>query len=122
MKDAIYQIQRILSSKVPYVWDNFEPVVHARTPILRAYCAAEKIDCDLSFSNGLSTCNTGLIQYFIELQPISKQIIVFLKYWASQLQLGVNSYLLTLMVIFYLQQESLLPSVQLLQDSEKQVV
>lgn len=116
MKDAIYQIQRILSSHIPYNWDNFEPVVHARTPILRAFCVAEQIDCDLSFSNGLSTCNTTLIQYFIELQPISKQIIVFVKFWASQLQIGVNSYLLTLMVIFYMQQESLFPSVKTLQE------
>lgn len=122
MKDAIYQVQRILSNIPHQHWDNFEPVVHARTPILRAFCVSENIDCDLSFSNGLSTCNTGLITHFIEIQPICKQIIMFLKFWAKQLQLGINSYLITLMVIFYLQQETLFPPVKFLQDATKEVL
>jgi DNA polymerase sigma len=118
MKDAIFNVQRVLSNNFP-AWDKFEPVIHARTPILRAFCAAEKIDCDLSFSNGLSTCNTKLIQYFMDLQPICKQIVLFVKYWAHQLTLGVNSYMITLMVIFYLQQETLLPTVRSLQESAR---
>lgn len=124
MKDAIYQVQRILSNVPNQVWDgsSCEPVVHARTPILRVFCLAENVDCDLSFSNGLSTCNTRLINYFTELQPITKSIIIFLKHWAKQLQLGVNSYLLTLMVIFYLQQETLLPPVKILQEATNQVL
>jgi predicted nucleotidyltransferase len=121
MKDAIYQAQRILSNTPHHQWDNFEPVVHARTPILRVFCVAENIDCDLSFSNGLSTCNTSLITYLIDLQPLSKQLIIFLKHWAKQLQIGVNSYLLTLLVIFYLQQETLLPPIQLLQETINEV-
>lgn len=120
MKDTIYHVQRILSN-FPQLWDNFEPVVHARTPILRAFCTAENIDCDLSFSNGLSTCNTNLISYFMEIQPMSKKIIIFLKYWANSLQLGLNSYLLTLLVIFYLQQENLFPAVKHLQEEIAEV-
>lgn len=119
MKDAIHQTQRCLMGQSHH-WNNFEPVTHARTPILRVYCQIEKIECDLSFSNGLSTCNTRLIGYFIELQPVCKKLAMFAKYWAYELQLGLNSYLITLMVIFYLQQERILPSVKVLQDASNQ--
>lgn len=116
MKDAIFQTQRILSNGQDQ-WTDFEPIVKARTPILRVYCSVEKIDCDLSFSNGLSTANTALISYLISLQPILKKLVLFIKFWAMRLNLGTNSYLLTLMVIFYLQQEMILPPISLLQDA-----
>jgi DNA polymerase sigma len=116
MKDAIFQTQRILSNGQDQ-WIDFEPIVKARTPILRVFCSVEKIDCDLSFSNGLSTANTALISYLINLQPILKKLVLFIKFWAMRLNLGTNSYLLTLMVIFYLQQEMVLPPISLLQDA-----
>jgi predicted nucleotidyltransferase len=113
MKDAIHMTKNILAHSPQ--WDSFEPVVHARTPILRVFYKSEKIDCDLSFSNGLSCCNTILIGYFIDLQPVCKKLTAFVKSWASELQLGINSYLISLMIIFYLQIEGLLPSVMTLQ-------
>lgn len=73
MKDVIFQTLRILQSK-SNEWSDFEAVTHARTPILRVYCRAFKTDCDLSFSNGLSHCNTELIKYFIGIQPICKKV------------------------------------------------
>lgn len=114
MKEAIYETQRILASSRDQ-WCSFEPIVHARTPILRVFCNIEKIDCDLSFSNGLSTVNTALVSYLSNLQPICKKLVLFVKFWAMKLSLGTNSYLLTLLVIFYLQQELALPSVSFLQ-------
>ncbi|CAG9802639.1 unnamed protein product [Chironomus riparius] len=116
MKDAIFQTQRILSNGQDQ-WIDFEPIIKARTPILRVFCSVEKIDCDLSFSNGLSTANTALISYLISLQPVLKKLVLFIKFWAMRLNLGTNSYLLTLMVIFYLQQEMVLPPISLLQDA-----
>lgn len=116
MKDAIHQIQRCLASQ-PHEWSDFELVTHARTPIIRVYCNTEKIECDLSFSNGLSTCNTSLMGYFMGLHPVCRKLAAFVKFWAQELSFGLNSYLITQMVIFYLQQEQILPSVKLLQDA-----
>ena len=118
MKDAIHVTQRILktNSMGKNQWEDFEAVTHARTPILKTYCCAEKIDCDLSFSNGLSCCNTSLIGYYITLQPVCRKIAAFMKFWFGKMQLGINSYMISLMIIYYLQQEQLLPSVQQLQD------
>jgi DNA polymerase sigma len=116
MKNAIHKTQEVLRSNGNN-WGDFEPVTKARTPILRVFCRAEGIDCDLSFSNGLSSCNTALISYFINLQPVCKKLVMFVKTWASSLQLGINSYLVSLIVIFYLQQERLLPSVEEIQST-----
>lgn len=115
MKNAIHITKEILRS-YNNAWSDFEPVVHARTPILRAYCRSADIDCDLSFSNGLSSCNTALIGYFVNLQPVCKKLVMFLKHWQATLQLGLNSYVISLLVIFYLQQQGLLPSVNFLQE------
>lgn len=114
MKDAIYQTMRVLQPK-SNEWGEYEAVTHARTPILRVFCRAFNIDCDLSFSNGLSHCNTALIRYFIDLQPVCKKLCAFVKDWVQQLKLGINSYIVSLLVIFYLQQENLLPPVLFLQ-------
>lgn len=116
MKNAIHKTQEVLRGN-GHNWRDFEPVTKARTPILRVFCHSEGIDCDLSFSNGLSSCNTALIGYFVNLQPVCKKLVMFLKTWASSLQLGINSYLVSLIVIFYLQQQQLLPSVEILQSS-----
>lgn len=121
MKDAIFNVQRILLSS-PDQWRDFLPVIKARTPILRTFCVAEKVDCDLSFSNGLSTCNTALIDFLINLQPICKRLALFVKFWSAQLNFsGMNSYCITLMVIFYLQHEKVLPPIKMLQDHSKAV-
>jgi DNA polymerase sigma len=59
------------------------------------------------------------VSYYIQLQPICKKLIIFVKNWAALLNFGVNSYMWTLMVIFYLQQEHLLPPVKGIQDMVK---
>lgn len=114
MKNAIHLVKSILSSK-PDTWDSFEAVTNARTPILRTFCRKERVDCDLSFSNGLSCCNTGLINHFLNLQPVCRKLNAFIKFWSAKLSLGMNSYLISQLVIFYLQQELVLPSVEKLQ-------
>ncbi|KAG5683249.1 hypothetical protein PVAND_012541 [Polypedilum vanderplanki] len=119
MKDAIFNIQRILS--MGNEWADFSPVTKARTPILRVFCRVQNVDCDLSFSNGLSYCNTKLIAYLINIQPICKKLIIFVKNWAAMLKFGVNSYMWTLMVIFYLQQEHALPPIIALQNATQPV-
>lgn len=122
MKDAIHRTQRILENNMGHnQWKDFEAVTKARTPILRTFCCSEKIDCDLSFSNGLSCCNTSLIGYYINLQPVCKKLASIIKFWFGNLDLGINSYIVSLMVIFYLQQEKVLPSVKRLQDSSPPV-
>ncbi|XP_058451299.1 terminal uridylyltransferase 7-like [Malaya genurostris] len=110
----IYLLDEVLSRSKD--WSKLAAVTGARTPILRARYKPEKIYCDISFANGLSCRNTMLIQYLFELQPIFHRIVLYLKKWANFLHIGgLNSYTITLLTMFYLQDKKLLPSVYDLQ-------
>lgn len=69
MFDLIKEVEKLLRSYS--YWDDIA-VIDARTPIIRVYHKYEKIDCDLTFSNGLSHRNTMLLKYFVDLQPVCK--------------------------------------------------
>lgn len=102
-------------------WSQFKPILNARTPILRTWNLQFKLDCDFSFSNGLSMCNTELIQYFFEIQPVCSAVTVYVKEWASYLNIeALNGYTVALLVIFFFQVHGLLPSVYQLQTDNSQ--
>ncbi|XP_055548485.1 terminal uridylyltransferase Tailor-like [Wyeomyia smithii] len=101
-------------------WIHFEAIVSARTPILRTWNISEKIDCDISFANGLSHRNSMLIQYMFELQPICYDMAIYIKEWAKYVNInGLNSYTLIMLILFFFQQFKLLPSVYELQKDSK---
>lgn len=102
-------------------WVDFFSITGARTPILQATFQPENLPCDLSFSNGLSHCNSKLISYFISLQPLFAKIAVIVKKWAQAADMKMNSYALTLLVVFYFQKVKLLPTVFELQKDEKPI-
>uniref|UniRef100_A0A336LWP1 CSON006816 protein n=1 Tax=Culicoides sonorensis TaxID=179676 RepID=A0A336LWP1_CULSO len=107
-----YIEQQLKSTKQ---WIDFCSITGARTPILKAFFSAEQIPCDLSFSNGLSHRNTKFIAYLIELQPLFGKLACVTKLWASEADVKMNSYILTLLLVFYFQQVKLFPSVYDLQ-------
>uniref|UniRef100_A0A1Q3F0N2 Poly(A) RNA polymerase mitochondrial-like central palm domain-containing protein n=1 Tax=Culex tarsalis TaxID=7177 RepID=A0A1Q3F0N2_CULTA len=102
-------------------WSEFNPILKARTPILRTWNIQYKLDCDLSFSNGLSMCNTELIQYFFEIQPVCSAVTLYVKEWARFLNIeALNGYTVTLLTIFFFQAHKLLPSVHELQTNNSE--
>lgn len=76
--DCVEKTEKILNVRNSD-WKGFEAVKLARIPILRALNNKEGIDCDLSFTNGLSHCNTELMKYFMDLQPVCKFLCFSLK-------------------------------------------
>lgn len=116
MGNVIFRTKNILISQTND-WGGFCPITKARTPILKVVCKSMGIQCDFSFSNGLSHRNTLLIGYFLDLQPICRKVVLFVKSWMSDQDLGMNSYIITMLAIFYFQQKNLLPSVETLQSN-----
>ncbi|XP_019553139.2 terminal uridylyltransferase Tailor [Aedes albopictus] len=102
-------------------WSRLEAVTSARTPILRAWNTKYKIDCDISFTHGLSHCNTRLIQYLFGLQPVCCYVALYAKEWSHSFNIPfLNTYTLILLTVFYFQKHNLLPSIYDLQkDSEE---
>ncbi|XP_022910022.2 uncharacterized protein [Onthophagus taurus] len=93
---------------------NIVTVPGARTPIVRVFHIQTGIDCDISFRHGLSVENTEFIRFCIELQPILRPTLLFLKLWLSNTDLPYGtptSYAFTMLVIFFMQQQNYLLSV-----------
>ncbi|XP_022900919.1 speckle targeted PIP5K1A-regulated poly(A) polymerase-like isoform X1 [Onthophagus taurus] len=82
----------------------------AKTPIVKCVHVPTQLSCDFNFKNMLGVCNTYLIKYYMSLAPQLRTVTMIIKYWASSHELHGNSskfsnYALTIMFIFYLQQE-----------------
>uniref|UniRef100_A0A7G3AZW6 Putative s-m checkpoint control protein cid1 n=1 Tax=Lutzomyia longipalpis TaxID=7200 RepID=A0A7G3AZW6_LUTLO len=108
---------RAVLSKPNVPWGKFVSITHARTPILKCFNREYKISCDLSFCNGLSHINTALIRYLLTLQPDCHRVACFIKAWYKSIFFSrqeankVSSYMITLLVIFYMQTIKLLPPI-----------
>uniref|UniRef100_A0AAG5CQZ8 C2H2-type domain-containing protein n=1 Tax=Anopheles atroparvus TaxID=41427 RepID=A0AAG5CQZ8_ANOAO len=85
----------------------------ARVPLLRLKSVKYDLKCDLTFSNGLSHRNSMWLWYIFYLQPSSRWLVCYLKQWNAEDCL--NTYTMSLMVIFFFQCRYQLPSVNFLQ-------
>lgn len=65
---AIDKVEQYLKSDVTH-WAGVLRV-DARVPIVRAYFKNFHLECDLTVNNVLAVCNTELINYFFQLQPL----------------------------------------------------
>lgn len=65
---VLEKIERIVRSDVSH-WAGVLRV-DARVPVVRAYFKNFNLECDLTINNALAVCNTELINYFFQLQPL----------------------------------------------------
>ncbi|XP_026464555.1 uncharacterized protein LOC113367140 [Ctenocephalides felis] len=89
-------------------WDFVFPVTKARTPIIKAFNTVYKMDCDISFRNGLGVENTVILKRILNDQPIAKRMILILKHWLKLIKVSMNGYAIAYLVIFYLQLQKLI--------------
>ena len=107
----------------PDVVDHFL-VSQARVPIVKFVHAPSGISCDVSCNNTLGVSNSTLLRAFQEVDPRVRPLMMTVKFWAKTQRFvgspesNLNSYALCLLVVFYLQRASILPSVETLQRDE----
>ncbi|XP_036334670.1 terminal uridylyltransferase Tailor-like isoform X1 [Rhagoletis pomonella] len=89
----------------------------ARIPILKLTNTRTKIKCDVGFSNSISYCNKQMLEYIFQQQPIARRMCIFMKKWLELTGLNrrITTYCMSLMVIYYLQINNFLPSIETLQ-------
>ncbi|XP_028133499.2 uncharacterized protein LOC114328743 isoform X1 [Diabrotica virgifera virgifera] len=109
----VKQVESILS-KHRTEFSRIVTVPGARTPIVKVHHISTGIDCDLSFRHGLSVENTKFLKKCLEIQPITQPFILILKKWLQFTQMSehVTTYALAMLVIFYLQVNGYLLSVE----------
>ncbi|XP_046750319.1 uncharacterized protein LOC124413642, partial [Diprion similis] len=112
--DIIHSVANCLHANAES-WEIDEILVSTRTPIIKLHHRNTELSCDVSFKNGLSVENTKLLKCFIDNYPLCRQLMLFLKRWLSLCSLSgpryIANYAICWCVIFYLQVESILPSV-----------
>lgn len=93
----------------------------AKVPIVKFYHVPTGRHCDVSFKSPSGVQNSKLIAYLLHMDKRALPLAILIKYWSKVHNLtGTNlmpNYSLMLLVIFYLQQVNVLPSVLILQDS-----
>ena len=99
-------------------------ILNAKVPIIQFVHSQSLIKCDLSFSNKKALINSKYIRMCLQVDSKIPVIATVIKYWAFCQGLSgsgprktiMSNYALTLLIIFYLQTESILPNVIELQE------
>ncbi|KAH8369319.1 hypothetical protein KR009_008349, partial [Drosophila setifemur] len=106
-------------------WRIINVIEQARVPIIKTCHLPTGIECDICL-NSLGFCNTNLLKYLFESQPLTQYMCIYVKNWLERCKLTeqISTYSITLMVIYFLQLQGLLPPIMFLQldKSFKQLV
>lgn len=92
------------------------PLVILKTPVPTLRMNYGKIQCDITFSSGLGVENTKLVHHMFSLQPESLALYHFVRIWIHIDEFSFKRYMVALMVLFFLQNKKLMPTVVELQE------
>ncbi|XP_013135411.1 PREDICTED: speckle targeted PIP5K1A-regulated poly(A) polymerase-like isoform X2 [Papilio polytes] len=117
----IMKARRVLLAN-KQLFSDIVPIPQAKIPIVKFYHIPTQRQCDVSFNSPQSIENSKLLAYFVQLDYRVKSLAILIKYWSKLHGLtGTNlmpNYAMILLVVFYLQQKSILPPVHSLQSNE----
>ncbi|XP_043465926.1 poly(A) RNA polymerase, mitochondrial-like [Leptopilina heterotoma] len=111
-------IGEIMKNFVPGV-TNVVKILHARVPIIKFNNSYTGIQCDLSLSNMSALYMSELLYLYGEIDRRVRPIIFTLRKWAQVKEITcespgdhITNFSLTLLILFYLQNKKILPSLQ----------
>lgn len=106
-------------------WRLINFIEQACVPIIKTCHLPTGIECDICL-NSMGFCNTNLLKYIFESQPLTQYMCIYVKNWLERCKLTeqISTYSITLMVIYFLQLQALLPPIAMLQieDAANQAV
>lgn len=70
---------------------------------------------EIAVRDGRSTETSLLLKHLFDIQPQAKALFHFIRIWLEEEGINLKGYQITLLVVFYLQQRNLMPSVQTVQ-------
>ncbi|KAI1290858.1 UTP:RNA uridylyltransferase 1 [Halotydeus destructor] len=106
--------------------------IAARAPILKLnfshkHGVAVGLNVDICVRSFLGVHNSKLIRFFCDKQPVFRDLAMIIKFWAKKFMIIgptlMTSYSLVVLVMFYLQVNKVLPSIESLQaDSKPEII
>ena len=115
LPDPRIQVISVKNTRSALLTDPSWNVVESSNDFLVALHCATGMRCKFSFFDGFYHETSFFIKYLLELQPEARKLVYFAKIWFKHENIKMNGYLITVLVIFFLQQKKLLPSVQAIQ-------
>jgi len=92
-------------------WKIKKRLLKTDVPIIIMAHKMIHIDCDVNILNGFSVENTKLVGYLFRIQPRAVSIYHFIRKWMSINGFELKGYTVTLLLLFYLQANDLMPSI-----------
>lgn len=83
--------------------------------VLQAKHLKSSIKCRISFDSGFQHENSFFVKHLLDLQPEARKLIHYMKIWLKHHNIQMSGYLITILVIFFLQQKHFLPAAQIMQ-------
>ncbi|CAK9833667.1 Poly(A) RNA polymerase, mitochondrial [Anthophora retusa] len=115
-KEFLQTVSTIIEACIPGL-TNIKRVLEARVPILKFCNMHTNMTCDLSCTNMVALYMSELLYIYAELDSRVKPLVCTIRTWARNNTLTseisghwITNFSLTLLVIFYLQKKSILPS------------
>lgn len=94
---------------------NFLPISHARVPILKCYHIRTGYQCDINFSDSYGILNSPIVARLLVFDHRIYVLATILKYWTKVHDCAgknrISNYGIVWMLLFYLQQISILPPI-----------
>ncbi|XP_068142309.1 terminal uridylyltransferase 7 isoform X2 [Drosophila tropicalis] len=120
-RNVIYnQINGVLRSSM--LFDNVFAIRSARVPIIRCRHMPTDLSIDINVANPKSIYNSRFVAELFSRDLRLRQLNLFLKIWAKKSKINghgsMTSYCLCVLVVYYLQQRDLLPSIKNLQSTQ----
>lgn len=119
-QDRTRLMANILSRE--YRFRSATPIVNARTPIVKIQDRKTGIHCDVNCSCEMGVKNSEFLKFCRLYDARVDQLVSFVKLFAIKYDIigrgpgdHLNSYTVVLLVLFFLQHENILPSVEVLQ-------
>lgn len=92
-------------------------------PSFKVIHRASGIKCDISVCNGLSVQNSKLFAHLFNIQPEAIALYHFCKRWLQIFDVQIlKGFSLTLMIVFFLQQNNLMPTIENVQKNLTKIV
>lgn len=120
-KESYVKKAEALFRRHPHIFRQVMSIPRAKVPIVKFFHVPTKRECDLSFTSPAGVYNSELIGFMFTLDPRVLPLAIIIKYWSKVHNLtGTNlfsNYSLLMLIMFYLQEVNVLPSVEWMQEN-----
>lgn len=123
VEEMMNMLKKYFKSEVQFadsIW--LGPISTLKTPVptLRVLHTRGRLQFDITFSSGIGVENTNLVHHMFSLQPEAYKLYHFVRIWIHIDEFSFKRYMVGLLVLFYLQNKNLMPSVVQMQEDVKE--